>query len=72
MTRADSTTTYTLTIRPDPAGRDHLNREPIHRLRAFLKSMLRRHGYRCIRITPDPLNEPTTAKHNPPPSAKPP
>lgn len=52
-----TTPTYTLTIRPVPPGRDRLNREPIHRLRAFLKSMLRRHGYRCIHITPDPRQD---------------
>lgn len=41
-----------LTIRPEPDGRDHLDRDPMIRLRLFLKDALRRFGWRCVQIDP--------------------
>lgn len=41
-----------LTIRPEPDGRDHLGRDPMIRLRLFLKDALRRYGWRCVRVEP--------------------
>lgn len=41
-----------LQIRPEPNGDDDLGRSPDIRLRAFLKTMLRRYGWRCCQIRP--------------------
>ena len=39
-----------LTLRPEPDGTDERGCDPIIRLRALLKIMLRRFGWRCTRI----------------------
>lgn len=43
---------FVLIIRPEPAERDHLGRDPMIRLRLFLKDCLRRYGWRCVSIQP--------------------
>jgi hypothetical protein len=58
-------TTFELTIRDagDPlAARTGHERDPEYRLRAVLKSLLRLHGFRAIRVTPT-----STGKTNSPP-----
>jgi len=40
---------YVLTVRPTPDATDP---QGIRRLRAMLKSMLRRFGLRCVSVTP--------------------
>lgn len=39
-----------LVIRPEPAGSDTNGADPMVRLRALLKSMLRAYRWRCVRI----------------------
>lgn len=46
---------YTITLRPVPPGWDRLNRTPEQRLRAILKTALRRDGLRCVKIEPKSL-----------------
>jgi len=41
---------FVLHLRPEPAGRDHLNRTPTERLRGVLKRLLRSHGLRCVSV----------------------
>jgi len=49
--------TFTLTVRAEPAGRDHLGRDPAYRLKLFLKRALRGYGLRCLSIRPAELIE---------------
>lgn len=39
-----------LTLRPEPRGPDGAGADPMVRLRALLKSMLRAYRWRCVRI----------------------
>lgn len=41
-------------IVPEPDGRDHLGREPIYRLKRFLKTALRAYGLRATSRTEAP------------------
>lgn len=49
---------YVMHIRPEPAGKDEYGRDPLYRMRGFLKVMLRRFGWRCISLRPKPCDEP--------------
>ena len=42
---------FILHLRPTPAGKDHLQRDPYYRLKVALKVLLRRFGLRCIDLT---------------------
>ncbi|TWT43950.1 hypothetical protein RAS1_03540 [Phycisphaerae bacterium RAS1] len=41
---------YVVTLHPEPAGIDHLGRDPIYRLRVALKRLLRSFGLRCVHV----------------------
>ena len=43
-------TTYTVTLRPEPPGRDRLDRLPAYRLRLLLKLAWRRCGLRAVSV----------------------
>lgn len=49
MTRSDTRPChFVLTLRPVPTGPDHLGREPLYRMKRFLKRLLRDCGMRCV------------------------
>lgn len=41
---------FIITLRPEPPGRDHLDRDATYRLRGMLKVALRRFGLRCVSV----------------------
>ena len=49
---------FVMHIRPEPAGKDEYGRDPMYRMKGFLKVMFRRFGWRCISLRPKPPDDP--------------
>ena len=48
---------YVMYLRPVPAGKDKYGRDPMYRMKGFLKGMFRKFGWRCISLRPKSPDE---------------